>query len=74
MATWTRGKVEYETHPIFNLRMPTSCPEVPADILNPRNTWADKEAYDRQAEKLRDMFRANFEDKGFGKLGIEAVL
>ena len=54
--------------------MPTSCPNVDAGILNPRNTWADKEAYDTQAEKLRDMFRSNFEDKGFGKLGIDAVI
>ncbi len=68
------GKVEYELHPIFNLRMPTSCPGVPAEILNPRNTWSDKAAYDQQAEKLRDMFRKNFEDKKFGDLGIHPVI
>ncbi len=68
------GKVEYETHPIFNLRMPKSCPGVPSEILNPRNTWADKAAYDVQAEKLRDMFRANFEEKGFAEFGIEPVM
>jgi phosphoenolpyruvate carboxykinase (ATP) len=68
------GKVEFETHPIFNLRMPKSCPGVPSEILNPRNTWADKEAYDAQAEKLRSLFRKNFDDKRFAELGIEPVI
>lgn len=67
-------QVEYETHPVFNLDMPTSCNGVPAEILNPRNTWADKAAYDAQAEKLRAMFRDNYEAKGFDALGIEAVM
>ena len=49
-----------------------ACPGVPAAILNPRNTWQDKAAYDAQAIKLRDMFRQNFESKGFAKFGIEA--
>jgi phosphoenolpyruvate carboxykinase (ATP) len=68
------GKVAFETHPVFNLRMPKSCPGVPAEILDPRNTWKDKAAYDKQAEKLRGMFRENFESKGFGKLGLEPVM
>jgi len=68
------GVVQYETHPVFNLKMPTSCPDVPAEILNPRNTWSDKAAYDTAAEKLREMFRANFEKKGFAELGITAVM
>src|SRR5437870_7167278 len=41
----------YAKHPIFGLRMPTSCPAVDAKILDPRNTWADKPAYDSQATK-----------------------
>ena len=68
------GKVELETHPIFNLRIPKTCPGVPDEILNPRNTWADPAAYDAQAAKLRDMFRQNFEDKGFAAFGIEPVM
>ena len=66
--------MDYQTHPIFNLRVPTSCPDVPAEILNPRDTWEDKAAYDAQAEKLRQMFRDNYEAKGLGDLGIPAVM
>lgn len=64
--------VDTETQPILNLKMPKSCPGVDANILNPRNTWADKAAYDATATKLRDMFRKNFETKGFASYGIEA--
>ncbi len=53
------NEVEYEVDPIFGLHMPTVCPEVPTEVLNPRNTWADKDAYDAQATKLRGMFEAN---------------
>jgi phosphoenolpyruvate carboxykinase (ATP) len=67
-------KVEYKEHPVFHLKMPTSCPGVPPEILDPRNTWADKEAYDEQAGKLRQMFRDNFEQKGFAEFGIQAVM
>jgi len=66
--------VRYEKHPIFGLKMPTSCPGVDPAILNPRNTWADKEAYDRAAEALRSMFRDTFEKKGFADLGITPVM
>ena len=52
--------VAYERDPIFNLDVPTSCPDVPAEVLKPKNTWADAAAYDAQAEKLATMFKENF--------------
>ena len=66
--------MEYDLHPVFNLRMPRACPGVDAAILNPRAVWKDKEAYESAASKLRDMFRGNFEKQGFAKFGIEAVV
>jgi phosphoenolpyruvate carboxykinase (ATP) len=52
--------VLYDTHPVFNLQVPQSCPDVPAEVLNPRHTWSDKAAYDAQAAKLARMFVDNF--------------
>jgi len=56
------SKVEYELDPIFGVQVPTSCPGVPKKILNPRNTWADKEEYDRKAKHLAQLFTDNFRD------------
>lgn len=53
-------QVEYIQDPIFGVQVPTSCPEVPESILQPRHTWQDSEAYDRQAQKLAKMFSDNF--------------
>lgn len=53
-------KVPYETLPIFNFQIPTLCPNVPSEILNPRNTWTDKAAYDTKAKELAAKFRENF--------------
>lgn len=52
--------VDYVKHPVFGVSMPTNCPEVPAEILDPRNTWKDKAAYDAQADKLATAFQTNF--------------
>ena len=54
-------KVKYETLPIFDLNVPTSCPDVPQEILNPRNTWKDKDAYDAKSNDLAGSFVKNFE-------------
>ena len=53
--------VEYETHEIFGLASPTSCPDVPSEVLNPKNTWEDKDAYDAKANHLAKEFIKNFE-------------
>lgn len=52
--------VEYFVDPVFGLEVPTSIEGVPKEILNPRDTWADAEAFDAQAAKLAGMFRDNF--------------
>ncbi len=66
--------IEYDVHPVFNLRMPRTCPGVDASILNPRAAWKDKEAYDTAALRLRDMFRANFDKQKFSEFGIQAIV
>jgi phosphoenolpyruvate carboxykinase (ATP) len=65
---------EYDVHPVFNLKMPRSCPGVDSSILNPRNSWEDKDAYDAAAAKLLEMFQAHFTEKGFDALGVEPVM
>ena len=52
--------VAYQQDPLFNLDVPSACPDVPSEVLQPRNTWADRAAYDLQAHKLAAMFRDNF--------------
>ncbi|MBB33138.1 MAG: phosphoenolpyruvate carboxykinase (ATP) [Acidimicrobiaceae bacterium] len=66
--------IDLETQPILNLRMPTTCSNVPDEILNPRSTWDNPEDYDQQAKKLREMFRENYLEKGFAELGIAAAM
>lgn len=53
--------VTFETHPVFGMAIPTSCPDVPTEVLNPRNTWADQKAYDEKAAYLAGLFVKNFE-------------
>jgi phosphoenolpyruvate carboxykinase (ATP) len=57
--------VQYRTHPVLNLDMPTTCPGVPDNVLDPRSTWPDAAKYDEQAKKLAGMFVENF--KAFEK-------
>jgi phosphoenolpyruvate carboxykinase (ATP) len=69
--TWTRqmvraalggalNDVPMRLDPIFGVEVPTSCPDVPREVLWPRDTWVDKDAYDSQARKLAQMFVDNF--------------
>jgi phosphoenolpyruvate carboxykinase (ATP) len=53
--------VPYVTDPIFGFEVPQRCPDVPDDVLNPRATWADADAYDVQVRKLAGLFAENFE-------------
>jgi phosphoenolpyruvate carboxykinase (ATP) len=46
--------------PIFGFDVVTACPEVPSELLIPRNTWSDKTAYDATANKLAQLFTNNF--------------
>jgi phosphoenolpyruvate carboxykinase (ATP) len=53
--------VQYVTDERFGFEIPTSCPNVPSEILIPRQTWADPADYDITADKLASMFNINFE-------------
>ncbi len=52
--------VEYTTHEVFGLAMPNECENVPTEMLHPKNTWADKSAYDAKASNLAGNFVENF--------------
>jgi phosphoenolpyruvate carboxykinase (ATP) len=54
------ANAETEIDPIFGLAVPTSCPNVPDEILIPRNTWADQQAFQATAAKLATLFQDNF--------------
>ncbi|MBI3742467.1 MAG: phosphoenolpyruvate carboxykinase (ATP) [Chloroflexi bacterium] len=64
------GKLEnapMTTDPVFGFQVPTQCPDVPSEVLIPRNTWADKSAYDEKAKILAREFIKNFSTEGFDK-------
>lgn len=54
--------IEYHPDPVFGVDVPKSCPGVPSEVLDPRSTWSDKGAYDKQAAHLVELFQKNFED------------
>jgi phosphoenolpyruvate carboxykinase (ATP) len=64
--------VEYKQHQIFGLNIPQTCDNVPSDVLNPRTTWDDKEAYDKKALELAASFKKNF--KVFEEYANEEIL
>ena len=63
---------ETEIQEQMGLRIPVAVEGVDSNILNPRNTWDDPEAYDEAAATLKGLFQKTFEDKGFAELGITA--
>jgi phosphoenolpyruvate carboxykinase (ATP) len=59
-------KVDWTTEPVFGLNIPLTCPNVPPEILVPRNTWADKAAYNKKARDLAEQFKKNFTQNAAG--------
>ncbi|MBA4494853.1 phosphoenolpyruvate carboxykinase (ATP) [Paenactinomyces guangxiensis] len=54
------NQVSYTTDPVFGLSMPASCPGVPSELLNPRNTWKNTDEYDQKAKELARLFHQHF--------------
>jgi phosphoenolpyruvate carboxykinase (ATP) len=54
--------IQFEAEPYFNLQIPKSCDGVPSEVLNPGNTWNNKNDYDKMAKKLVEMFVNNFKE------------
>ncbi|RZK50799.1 MAG: phosphoenolpyruvate carboxykinase (ATP) [Pedobacter sp.] len=66
---------EFIQDPIFGLAMPVACADVPAEILNPKNTWLDKNAYDAKANDLAIAFQNNFKQfANYGQAGIKIAI
>jgi phosphoenolpyruvate carboxykinase (ATP) len=57
------NNVEYVKDPIFNVDIPETCDGVPSEILNPKDVWEDKEAYEKSAKALASKFVENFTKK-----------
>lgn len=55
------ANMDFRTNDFFGIQVPLSCPGVDDKLLMPRDTWADKAAFDAQAKKLAGMFVKNFE-------------
>lgn len=53
------GRIPLRKDELFGLMVPTSCPDVPSDVLEPQNTWADQDAYQNQAQALIARFEKN---------------
>ncbi|MEN8838940.1 MAG: phosphoenolpyruvate carboxykinase (ATP) [Flavobacteriales bacterium] len=64
--------VDYTTHEVFGLAMPNECENVPTEMLHPKNTWADKSAYDTKASSLASKFVENF--KKFESAANEEIM
>jgi phosphoenolpyruvate carboxykinase (ATP) len=59
--TGTMETLQFRQDPIFGFDVPVTCPGVPEQLLDPRNTWENKDKYDAQAKELARRFIKNFE-------------
>jgi phosphoenolpyruvate carboxykinase (ATP) len=64
--------VEFSNHDVFGIAIPQSCPNVPNEVLNPRDTWEDKDLYDTKAKELAHKFNDNFAK--FEKFANEEIM
>ncbi len=64
-------EVDFQPHPVFQVEIPKTCPDIPSEILDPKNTWKDKDAYDRTAKELARRFAENAE--GFSEVAPEIL-
>jgi len=65
---------EFEREPFFGLDIPLRMHDVPSDVLNPRNAWKDRAAYDAQARKLAGLFADNFKQfEALASPGVRAA-
>lgn len=64
--------VTFEAHPVFGIEVPQHVPNVPDEVLNPRDTWADTQAYDKKASELAQSFKDNF--KQFEEFANEQIM
>lgn len=60
------NEVSFDNDPVFGVAIPSECPGVPTEVLNPRHTWKDKKAYDEKAKYLAGLFIKNFEKYASG--------
>jgi phosphoenolpyruvate carboxykinase (ATP) len=54
------NKVRFKTDPVFGFEVPTECPDVPAEVLDPSSSWGDKAEYDKKYKQLAQRFVENF--------------
>ena len=66
--------IEYQVHPILNLRYPTSCDGVDSAIMDPKKCWKKAGEYDQVANGLRNMFRNNFKENHYHAFGISECM
>ena len=66
-------EAEFQPDPVFKVLVPTSCPDIPSEGLNPRNTWSNPDEYDAKAGELARRFEENFKRFAEAPNSVRAV-